>query len=119
MDIFGKKRITELENEIEKIVRSKDRLEKYVNEYERVIKSLNNEIKSLTDEINVKVSNCKVGKWCENCKYHNVVNIGNIDGIKDYANTPWLYFNAKYNEYYYCSKHLLEICPEFEKDEEE
>lgn len=119
MDIFGRKRIAELEDELEKIGCSKDRLEKYVNEYERVVESLNNSIKSLTDEINAKVSDCKVGEWCKDCKYHSVARMGSLEGIKEIVINPWLDLDAKYSKYYYCSKHLREICPEFKKDEEE
>ena len=119
MDIFGRKRIAELEDELEKIRRSKDKLEKYVTEYEVAIESLNNGIKSLTDEINAKVSDCKVGEWCKDCKYHSVARMGSLEGIKERVINPWLDWDAKYSKYYYCSKHLREICPEFKKDEEE
>ena len=119
MDIFGRKRIAELEDELEKISHSKDKLEKYVNEYEQAIESLNNGIRSLTDEINAKVSDCKVGEWCKDCKYHSVARMGSLEGIEERIINPWLSWEARYSKYYYCSKHLHEICPEFEKDKEE
>lgn len=119
MDIFGKKRIAELQDEIMKIRYSKDKLEKYVNEYKSVVESLNNSIKELTDEINAKVSDCKVGEWCRNCKYRSATIIGDISGIKRCTDNPWICLNEKYSKYYYCSKHLREICPEFDKMKEE
>lgn len=119
MDIFGRKRIAKLEDELEKIRCSKDKLEKYVKEYEAAIETLNNDIKSLTDEVNAKVSDCKVGEWCKNCKYHSVARMGSLEMIKERAIHPWFDWDAKYSKYYYCSKHLREICPEFKKDEEE
>ncbi len=119
MDIFGKKRIAELQDEIMKIRCSKDKLEKYVKKYEVTIESLNNDIKSLVDELNAKVSDCNVGAWCQDCKYHSVAMMGSIEGIKKYANSPWVGWDAKYNKCYYCSKHLREICPEFDKMKEE
>lgn len=117
MDIFGKKRIAELENELDKVRWSKQTIEKKADEYRWSIESLNDEIKSLTNEINAKVADCKVGVWCEECKYHKTTKLGNIDMMDECAINPWIEYNRKYDRYYYCSKHLREICPEFEKDE--
>ena len=119
MDIFGKKKIAELQDEVEKLRYSKDELEKYVNEYKVTIESLNDGIKSLVDELNAKVSNCKVGVWCQDCKYHSVTRMGSIKGVEECANNPWVSWDTKYSKCYYCSKHLREICPEFDKMTEE
>ena len=119
MDIFGKKRIAELQDEIMKIRHSKDKIENCVNEYKIAIESLNDGIKSLVDEINAKVSDCKVGAWCQGCKYRSVTMMGSIEGIEQCANNPWVGWDTKYSKYYYCSKHLREICPEFENMKEE
>lgn len=119
MDIFGRKKIAELQDEIQRTRYSKNNLEKYVNEYKVTIESLNNGIKLLMDELNAKVSDCKIGAWCQNCKYHSVARMGSIEGIEKCANNPWVGWHTKYSEYYYCSKHLRDICPEFDKMEEE
>lgn len=110
MDIFGKKRISELEEELSK---NKEKLRRY----EYANDNLNDEIKRLTDELNAKITGCNVGSWCNKCKYSSTTYIANKSNIEYLAKNPWM--KDVYDDYtriQYCSKHLREICQEFEKE---
>jgi hypothetical protein len=85
--------------------------------YNDTINQLNDDIKKLTDEINAKVENCTVGAWCKDYKYCRMARLANDEEHKNFAKVGVYPFSGSlYNYYYYCSKHLREICPEFEKE---
>ncbi len=120
MNIFGKKKISELELALEKSNEERNKYKLLSDVYNNTIKNLNDEVKKLTDEINAKVENCTVGAWCEDCKYCKIARLANDEEHKNFAKVGSYFFcGSLYNYYYYCSKHLREICPEFEKNTEE
>ena len=71
-------------------------------------------IKQLTEEVNQQTPECKVGAWCEGCKYRKVVP---VDSFTNYESI-WLnksHAGFKQQNYIvYCGKHLHDICPEWE-----
>lgn len=120
MDIFGKKRISELELALEKSNKERNEYKLLSDIYNDTIKALDNDVKKLTDEINAKVENCMVGPWCVDCKYCKTARLANDEEHKKFAKVGAHHFyGSLYNYYYYCSKHLRELCPEFDKMKEE
>ena len=110
MDIFGKKRISELEEELSK---NKEKLSryKYIND------SLNDEIERLTDELNAKITDCNIGAWCNKCKYSSTAYMTSQHNVEYLTKNPWMkYICDDYTKIQYCSKHIRELCPEFEKE---
>lgn len=117
MDIFGKRKISELELALKKSNEERNEYKLLSDAYNDTINQLNDDIKKLTDEINAKVENCTVGAWCKNCKYCRMARLANDEEHKNFAKVGVYPFSGSlYNYYYYCSKHLREICPEFEKE---
>lgn len=120
MDIFGKKRISELELELKKINKERNEYKSLSDSYNNTIMKLNDDVKKLTDEINAKVENCMVGPWCVDCKYCKTARLANDEEHKKFAKgETYLFYGSLYNYYYYCSKHLRELCPEFDKMKED
>lgn len=120
MDIFGKKRISELELALEKSNKERKEYKLLSDVYNNTIEKLNDDVKKLTDEINAKVENCTVGAWCEGCKYCKTARLANDEEHKKFAKQgAYFFYGSLYNYYYYCSKHLREICPEFDKMKED
>ena len=113
MDIFGKKRISELEKELSK---NKEKLSRY----EYTNDDLNDEIKRLTDELNAKVIDCNVGPWCYKCKYSSSTYTMNRNNIEYLMKNSWARYTCNdHTKIQYCSKHLRELCPEFNNMKEE
>lgn len=114
MDIFGKRKISELEKEL---LKSKERLEQYKD----MSDDLNNEIKRLTDELNAKITDCNVGSWCNECKYSSTATVYMKNKKDDNFIMRRTWFQSicdednNYTTIRYCSKRLREICSEFKK----
>lgn len=108
MDIFGKRKIAELEGELSK---SKEKLRRC----EDTNDNLNKEIERLTDEINAENTDCNVGSWCNECKYSSIAYMANRNNVEHLAKNYWMPIHNDYTTIRYCSKHLREICPEFKK----
>lgn len=73
-------------------------------------------IEQLTEEINKQTPECKIGIWCEDCKYRKTILIDSCENYK--AN--WIsssYISYKEPKYIvYCGKNILEVCPERESE---
>lgn len=114
MDIFGKRKIAELEEELSK---NKEKLSRY----KRANDILNDEIKRLTDELNAQTTDCNVGTWCNGCKYSSIATVYMKNEKDDNFTMRRNWFQSicdeddDYTTIRYCSKHLREICPEFKK----
>lgn len=68
MGIFGKRKISELEEELSEKKRKLSR-------YKLANYRLNGEIKRLTDELNAQTTDCNVGTWCKDCKYSSIATV--------------------------------------------
>lgn len=113
MDIFGKRKIAELEKKLSK---NKGKLSRY----KRANDILNGEIKRLTDELNAQITDCNVGTWCKDCKYSSIATVYMKNKKDDNFTMRRNWFQPicdednEYTTIRYCSKHLHEICSEFE-----
>lgn len=71
------------------------------------LRKANEDIRRISEEMSAKVAECQVGAWCKGCAH-----LG-------YAHNWTNAFPTRYGEYagestyYYCKKHLHDICPEF------
>jgi hypothetical protein len=88
-------------------------------EYERLVnsdkirKNLEKEVKRLAELISAKVTDCKVGPWCEGCQH---IGTDDADLIGERL-FEYIYVKEKAGRVTYCKKHLHEICPEFEQED--
>jgi len=86
------------------------------DKYERLLRlreenlNLRKDIKRLAEMVSAETESCKVGAWCEDCKYiaytrHTPMNMDLSESA---------YSHASDGRVMYCKKHLAEICAEFE-----
>ena len=84
---------------------SKSKYAQLINEK----KALCDEVQRLAAQISAQITDCKIGPWCNKCKY-----LG-----RDIAETPLFNGSHRYitingSEVMYCAKHVRHICPEYE-----
>ena len=92
-----------------------------LKEYERLVhsdeirKNLEKEVRRLAELISAKVTDCKIGPWCKNCKH---IGTDRADLVNTVLGNSWdfPYVVEEAGRVTYCKKHLHEICPEFEQD---
>lgn len=85
--------------------------------YEELIKlqnentSLRGEVDRLAELVSAKVSDCKVGVWCNDCRH-----IGHEEAsyLCEYGNCFEVWEKRVAGKVQYCKKHIHSICPEFE-----
>lgn len=94
------------------------------NEYERLCKlkktnrsleemnsALEEEIKRLSSLISSQNSDCKIGPWCNDC-----IHVGRDRSVVYDGGSP--YAEKVSGEVIYCTKHIHDMCPEFENSSE-
>lgn len=90
------------------------------NEYEKLrdraklVDELEKECQRLADMISAEVKDCKVGVWCNDCKFLGKDKSVIKDSIPIWGLPYSSFIKECAGEVQYCKKHLYEICPEFE-----
>lgn len=95
------------------------REENAINEKDAQIESLQALLKEATKINQAKANDngCMIGEWCKQCRYGRLMRDDRSFWVREmswccYPISDFKYINNDLG--YYCTKHMIEICPEFE-----
>lgn len=116
---ISRNRYEELVKEKEDLTTLSECQENAINEKDAQIKSLQILLKEANKINHAKANDngCMIGEWCEQCRYGQLMRDDRSVWVKDnigfgYHTSGFEYIHNDLG--YYCTKHMTDICPEFE-----
>lgn len=116
---ISKKRFEELVKEKESLTTLSECQENAINEKDAQIKSLQILLEEANKINHAKANDngCMIGEWCKQCRYGQLMRDDRSVWVRGISKRCYPTSDFKYihNDLgYYCTKHMTEICPEFE-----